>query len=154
MLHIALYEPEIPPNTGNIIRLAANTGAQLHLIKPLGFSLEEKPRRAGPDYREFANLQLHDNFARFMDHTTGQRLFALTTKASCPIARRISRTATSRCSPGNPRTSPVSHRITPPEQRLRLPMVADSRSLNLSNAVAVTLYEAWRQLGYKGAINS
>ena len=156
MLHIALYEPEIPPNTGNIIRLAANTGAQLHLIKPLGFSLEEKKlRRAGLDYREFANLQLHDNFARFMDHTIGQRLFALTTKASCPHS-------TANFQDGDillfgPETRGLPQSVIeslPPEQRLRLPMVADSRSLNLSNAVAVTLYEAWRQLGYKGAINS
>ncbi len=142
MLHIALFEPEIPPNTGNIIRLAANTGAQLHLIQPLGFSLEEKKlRRAGLDYREFANLQLHDNFPHFLDQTIGQRLFALTTKASRPHS-------TANFQDGDillfgPETRGLPKSVIeslPAEQRLRLPMVADSRSLNLSNAVAVTLY--------------
>lgn len=156
MLHIALFEPEIPPNTGNIIRLAANTGARLHLIEPLGFSLEEKKlRRAGLDYREFAELQLHANFDDFLAHIPGQRLFALTTKASHPHSE-------ARFQDGDvllfgPETRglplPIIESL-PPEQRLRLPMVPDSRSLNLSNAVAVTVYEAWRQLGYEGAINS
>lgn len=156
MLHIALFEPEIPPNTGNIIRLAANTGASLHLIEPLGFSLDEKKlRRAGLDYREFANLQLHPSFAHFLEKIHGQRLFALTTKASRPHSEASFQDGDVLLFGPETRGLPLSIIESLPEtQRLRLPMVPDSRSLNLSNAVAVTLYEAWRQLGYAGAMNS
>lgn len=156
MLHIALYEPEIPPNTGNIIRLAANTGARLHLIEPLGFSLDEKKlRRAGLDYREFANLQVHPDFTAFMAHVEGQRLFALTTRASHPHSDATFQDGDVLLFGPETRGLPTSIiNSLPPAQRLRLPMVPDSRSLNLSNAVAVTVYEAWRQLGYAGAINS
>ena len=156
MLHIALYEPEIPPNTGNIIRLAANTGASLHLIEPLGFSLDEKKlRRAGLDYREFANLQLHASFNDFLETIPGQRLFALTTKASHPHSEAKFQDGDVLLFGPETRGLPLSIIESLPEaQRLRLPMVPDSRSLNLSNAVAVTLYEAWRQLGYEGAVNS
>ena len=156
MLHIALFEPEIPPNTGNIIRLAANTGAQLHLIEPLGFSLEEKKlRRAGLDYSEFAALQVHRDFAAFQESIAGQRLFAMTTKGSRPHSEACFQDGDVLLF--GPETRGLPDPILkslPPTQRLRLPMVADSRSLNLSNAVAVTLYEAWRQLGYEGAINN
>ncbi|MCK0153619.1 tRNA (uridine(34)/cytosine(34)/5-carboxymethylaminomethyluridine(34)-2'-O)-methyltransferase TrmL [Alcanivorax sp. S6407] len=156
MLHIALYEPEIPPNTGNIIRLAANTGATLHLIEPLGFSLDEKKlRRAGLDYREFANLHLHSNFETFLQQISGQRLFALTTKASRPHSEASFQDGDVLLFGPETRGLPLNIIDSlPTEQRLRLPMVPDSRSLNLSNAVAVTVYEAWRQLGYGGAVNS
>ena len=156
MLHIALYEPEIPPNTGNIIRLAANTGATLHLIEPLGFSLDEKKlRRAGLDYREFANLHIHRNFETFLQQIPEQRVFALTTKASHPHSKAKFQDGDVLLFGPETRGLPLSIIESLPEaQRLRLPMVPDSRSLNLSNAVAVTLYEAWRQLGYEGAVNS
>lgn len=156
MLHIALFEPEIPPNTGNIIRLAANTGASLHLIEPLGFSLDEKKlRRAGLDYREFANLQLHASFEAFQATVAGQRLFALTTKASRPHSEATFQDGDVLLFGPETRGLPLPIiESLPLEQRLRLPMVADSRSLNLSNAVAITLYEAWRQLGYAGAVDS
>ena len=156
MLHIALYEPEIPPNTGNIIRLAANTGASLHLIEPLGFSLEEKKlRRAGLDYREFANLQLHANYEAFRAATAGQRLFALTTRAQQPHSDAQFQDGDILLFGPETRGLPLSIiESLPDDQRLRLPMVPDSRSLNLSNAVAVTVYEAWRQLGYEGAVKN
>lgn len=156
MLHIALYEPEIPPNTGNIIRLAANTGACLHLIEPLGFSLDEKKlRRAGLDYGEFANLQLHANFESFLEQIPGQRLFALTTRASQAHSAATFEDGDVLLFGPETRGLPLAIiESLPEEQRLRLPMVPDSRSLNLSNAVAVTVYEAWRQLGYEGAIDN
>lgn len=153
MLHIALFEPEIPPNTGNIIRLAANTGAQLHLIEPLGFSLEEKKlRRAGLDYSEFAALKVHRDFAAFQQSVAGQRLFAMTTKGSQPHSEAHFQEGDVLLFGPETRGLPA-HILDslPGTQKLRLPMVADSRSLNLSNAVAVTLYEAWRQLGYAGS---
>tara|TARA_B100000676_G_scaffold296367_2_gene336661 strand:- start:346 stop:813 length:468 start_codon:yes stop_codon:yes gene_type:complete len=153
MLHIALFEPEIPPNTGNIIRLAANTGAHLHLIEPLGFSLEEKKlRRAGLDYRELASFTVHENFSAFQDAMAGRRLFALTTRAKHPHSDATFQDEDVLLFGPETRGLPT-HILDslPPTQKLRLPMVADSRSLNLANAVAVTLYEAWRQLGYAGA---
>lgn len=156
MLHIALFEPEIPPNTGNIIRLAANTGAQLHLIEPLGFSLEEKKlRRAGLDYSEFAALKVHRDFAAFQQSVAGQRLFAMTTKGSRPHSEAHFQEGDVLLFGPETRGLPT-HILDslPGTQKLRLPMVADSRSLNLSNAVAVTFYEAWRQLGYEGAVDS
>ncbi len=153
MLHVALYQPEIPPNTGNIIRLAANTGAGLHLIEPLGFSLDEKRlRRAGLDYSEWARVTVHPDFEAFLAAMSGARLFALTTKGhTTPSDTRFEDGDVLLFGPetrGLP--AEILDRLAP-EQRLRLPMVADSRSLNLSNAVAITLYEAWRQLGYPGA---
>lgn len=155
MLHIALYEPEIPPNTGNIIRLAANTGAHLHLIEPLGFSLDEKKlRRAGLDYKEFAQLDVHPDFDHFLNAVQGQRLFALTTKGSA--APHEAGFQDGDVLLFGPETRGLPDKVLnnlPSNQKLRLPMVADSRSLNLSNAVAITLYEAWRQLGFQGAAN-
>jgi len=156
MLHIALFEPEIPPNTGNIIRLAANTGAHLHLIEPLGFSLDEKRlRRAGLDYDELAHLTVHADFAAFLQAMAGRRLFALTTRASQPHSDAVF--GDEDVLLFGPETRGLPSDILdslPPTQKLRLPMVADSRSLNLANAVAITLYEAWRQLDYIGAGNS
>jgi tRNA (cytidine/uridine-2'-O-)-methyltransferase len=152
MFNIVLFEPEIPPNTGNIIRLCANTGAQLHLVKPLGFSLEDKQlKRAGLDYHEYANLQIHENWEDCKAALAGKRMFAITTKGST--------------SNGNikfekgdvfvfgPETRGLPEEIRnefSAEHRVRLPMLPQSRSLNLSNSAAVLLYEAWRQIGFEG----
>lgn len=153
MLHIALFEPEIPPNTGNIIRLAANSGAALHLIEPLGFQLDEKRlRRAGLDYGEFARVRVHRDYAAFCEVMGKARQFALTTKGGPAPSEVVFREGDVLLF--GPETRGLPDAVlddVPPRRRLRLPMVADSRSLNLSNAVAATLYEAWRQLGYAGA---
>ncbi|AGA35362.1 tRNA (cytosine34-2'-O-)-methyltransferase [Thioalkalivibrio nitratireducens DSM 14787] len=154
MLHIVLFEPEIPPNTGNIIRLAANTGAQLHLIHPLGFALDERRlRRAGLDYREFTAVHEYQSLAACLSAGALTRLFALTTHA-----RRRHDTPAFASGDGflfGPETrglpEPVLARF-PDERRLRIPMRAQSRSLNLSNAVAVVVFEAWRQLGFTGSV--
>lgn len=152
MLDILLYQPEIPPNTGNIIRLCANTGARLHLIAPLGFDLDDKQlRRAGLDYHEYASLQVHDSLGAALTQIAPKRLFALSTRNSV-------RFDTPRFTQGDaflfgPETRGLPDEVlagVPDDQRLRLPMRADSRSLNLSNAVAVVVFEAWRQLGYAG----
>lgn len=149
-LHIALYEPEIPPNTGNIIRLCANTGAQLHLIEPLGFNLDDKQlRRAGLDYHEFADLKTWENYDVFLEAMGGQRIFAFSTRGTSRYSDA--------CFGDNdvllfgPETRGLPQAILdslPADQCLRLPMLPDSRSLNLSNVVAITVYEAWRQLGF------
>jgi len=153
MFHVVLYQPEIPPNTGNIIRLCANTGTQLHLIRPLGFDLDDaRLRRAGLDYHEFATMREHTSLDEFIAEVVPRRLFALTTKAQRhydeigysdgdailfgPETRGLPATVLSRVAG---------------DCRLRIPMVADSRSLNLSNAVAVVVYEAWRQRGFPNA---
>lgn len=154
MFNVVLVHPEIPPNTGNVIRLCANTGCALHLVEPLGFSMEDKQlRRAGLDYHEFAAVQRHANWERFLmaQNPVAERLFAFTTKGSHSLANHHwqagdwlvfgSETA------GLP--SPLLGSI-PEAQRLRLPMRAGQRSLNLSNAVAVAVFEAWRQCGYDG----
>lgn len=154
MLNIVLFEPEIPPNTGNIIRLAANTGCQLHLIEPLGFSLDEKSvTRAGMDYAETQDVRIHANWDAFFTTAKPARIFALSTKG----ARHHS----------DAKFQPDDYLLFGPESRglpaaireslpaghvLRIPMVADSRSMNLSNAVAVMVYEAWRQLGYADSL--
>lgn len=154
MFHIALFEPEIPPNTGNIIRLCANTGATLHLIEPLGFKLEDKQlKRAGLDYHEYANLTIHKNWADFKLAVAGKRMFALTTKGSQNYAK-VNFNAEDVFVFG-PETRGLPEEIRnefAPERRLRLPMLADSRSLNLSNSAAVLLYEAWRQLDFKNGL--
>jgi tRNA (cytidine/uridine-2'-O-)-methyltransferase len=152
MFNIVLVEPEIPPNTGNVIRLAANTGCTLHLVEPLGFSMDDKHmRRAGLDYHEYANVIRHANWQAFLDTEQPPlgRLFALTTRASHSVFDVAFRTgdylvfgsetkglsdAVRQCFPGN--------------QAIKLPMVAGQRSLNLSNAVAVTVFEAWRQIQF------
>jgi len=153
MLHIVLYEPEIPPNTGNIIRLAANTGARLHLVHPLGFALDERRlRRAGLDYREFAEIQEYASLDACLESAPITRLFALTTRATRPHSDPV-------FLPGDgflfgPETRGLPQAVLerlPPEQRLRIPMLPGSRSLNLSNAAAVVVYEAWRQLDYSGS---
>lgn len=153
MFHVVLYEPEIPPNTGNIIRLCANTGSSLHLIHPLGFELDDKRlRRAGLDYHEWAQLREHDSIERFLGRVAPARLFACTTRG-----RRSH--AECRFHPGDAllfgpesRGLPAALLDTlPVENLLRIPMLPHSRSLNLSNAVAVILYEAWRQQGFSGA---
>lgn len=152
MFDIVLYEPEIPPNTGNIIRLCANTGAQLHLVKPLGFSLEDKQlKRAGLDYHEYASLQVHENWAACIAALAGRRMFALTTKGS-------TRHTDLQFKAGDvfvfgPETRGLPQDIRDeflPEHRVRLPMLPDSRSLNLSNSAAILLYEAWRQVDFAG----
>ena len=154
MFHIVLVHPEIPPNTGNVIRLAANTGCTLHLVEPLGFSMDDKHmRRAGLDYHEYAPVLRHANWAAFLNDAQPDpaRLFAMTTKGS--------RTAHDMAFQSGDwfvfgsETSGLPHEIResiPLSQRLRLPMRADQRSLNLSNSVAVIIYEAWRQNGFEG----
>lgn len=152
MFHIVLFEPEIPPNTGNIIRLCANTGAALHLIEPLGFKLEDKQlKRAGLDYHEYATLQVHKNWADCKAALTGKRMFALTTKGSSRYTD-VQFQAEDVFVFG-PETRGLPEEIRNefmPEFRLRLPMLPETRSLNLSNSAAVLLYEAWRQAGFEG----
>ena len=152
MFTIALFEPEIPPNTGNIIRLCANTGADLHLIEPLGFKLEDKQlKRAGLDYHEYANLTMHKNWVDFAAVMTGRRLFAITTKGSQNYANVSFKAGDVFVFGPETRGLPDEIRNTfATECRLRLPMLPDSRSLNLSNSAAVLLYEAWRQVGFTG----
>lgn len=154
MLHIALFEPEIPPNTGNIIRLCANAGAQLHLIEPLGFELDDRRlRRAGLDYHEFSNIKIHRNIEQFMLWLAERRLFACTTKtqqqhnsASYQDDDVFLFGPESRGLPSEILDSiSTSHKI-------RIPMQANSRSINLANATAIILYEAWRQLGYPNSV--
>jgi tRNA (cytidine/uridine-2'-O-)-methyltransferase len=150
MLDIALYQPEIPPNTGNIIRLCANTGSALHLIHPLGFTLQDKHmRRAGLDYKDLTQLVQHDNFSAFLEHIGNRRLLACTTKAT----RCYSEVAFDKedILLFGPETSGLPQKILdslPTEQKLRIPMTPNNRSLNLSNAAAVVVYEAWRQLEF------
>ncbi|NYT84925.1 tRNA (cytidine(34)-2'-O)-methyltransferase [Pollutimonas harenae] len=156
MFHIVLVSPEIPPNTGNIIRLAANTGASLHLVRPLGFELDDKKlKRAGLDYHEWAAMQVHDDLETALDAIGGEpsRRYALTTKGSRLMAEFSFK-------PGDvfvfgretAGLSPSQLAFFPEAQRLRLPMMPQQRSLNLSNAVAVTVFEAWRQAGYDGGV--
>jgi tRNA (cytidine/uridine-2'-O-)-methyltransferase len=154
MLHIVLFEPEIPPNTGNIIRLAANTGCQLHLIEPLGFKLDEKSvNRAGLDYIETQNLRLHKSWESFLADEHPARIFALSTKGTRCHSDAQFQSGDYLLFGPETRGLPASIRESlPHEQVLRIPMVANSRSMNLSNAVAVMVYEAWRQLGYAGAL--
>ena len=152
MLHIVLYEPEIPPNTGNVIRLAANTGAQLHLVKPLGFTLEDSQlKRAGLDYHEYASLQVHENWAACAQALAGRRLFALSTRNSGVYSDKQFRDEDVFVFGPETRGLPADLLATfAEEQRLRIPMRPNNRSLNLSNAVAVVVLEAWRQLGFAG----
>ncbi|MGC2048866.1 MAG: tRNA (uridine(34)/cytosine(34)/5-carboxymethylaminomethyluridine(34)-2'-O)-methyltransferase TrmL [Gallionella sp.] len=155
MFHIILYQPEIPPNTGNIIRLCANTGSQLHLIEPLGFTLEDKQLvRAGLDYHEFATLQVHNTLQDCLAAFDPARVFALTTKGSQAFHQVQYRTGDAFLFGPESRGLPVEVLIKFDAcQRLRLPMLPDNRSLNLSNTVAVVVYEAWRQCGFEGAMN-
>jgi tRNA (cytidine/uridine-2'-O-)-methyltransferase len=158
MLHVILHQPRIPPNTGNAIRLCANTGARLHLVGPLGFSLEDAQlRRAGLDYHEYASVQVHDSLEAALQAIAAQegaapRLFALSTRGrtrhDAPAFRDGDAFLFGSETCGLP--DAVLDGL-PPARRLRLPMRPDNRSLNLSNAVAVVVYEAWRQLGFAGA---
>ena len=154
MLHIVLYEPEIPANTGNIIRLCANTGAKLHLIKPLGFDLDDKKlRRAGLDYHEWVAVSVHESLAAFFTEVHPPRTFALTTKG-----RRIVQNVPFQVGDAllfGPETRGLPATVLTElgaDQCLYLPMTETSRSLNLSNTVAVVLYEAWRQMDFVGAL--
>ncbi len=154
MFHIVLYEPEIPANTGNIIRLCANAGAQLHLIKPLGFELDDKKlRRAGLDYHEWVSVQEHSSLGAFVDSVSPKRMFALTTKGK-RIVSEVGFQAGDVFLFG-PETRGLPADVLAdigPANCLYLPMQAESRSLNLSNTVSIVLYEAWRQLGFAGAL--
>ncbi len=153
MLHIVLFEPEIPPNTGNIIRLCANSGFPLHLIEPLGFTLEEKQlRRAGLDYKDMANVQVHNSLEAFIETIKPKRLFAITTKGKQWHTAPTYQAGDALIMGPETRGLPAQFIDSLPEdQRILIPMQPDSRSLNLSNATAVVLYEAWRQLGFDGA---
>ncbi|KXJ31299.1 MULTISPECIES: tRNA (cytidine(34)-2'-O)-methyltransferase [Pseudomonas] len=150
MFDIILYQPEIPPNTGNVIRLCAITGCRLHLIEPLGFALDDKKlRRAGLDYHEWSSVRTHASLAACIADLQPPRLLAFTTKASRPFTEIA-------YAPGDallfgPESRGLPAEVLeslPPEQRLRLPMLPNRRSLNLSNTVAVAVYEGWRQLGF------
>jgi tRNA (cytidine/uridine-2'-O-)-methyltransferase len=149
-LNVVLFQPEIPPNTGNVIRLCANTGARLHLIRPLGFHLDARAvRRAGLDYRELADVREHSSFLECLASLGQPRWFAFTTRAS----RRYDEPtyADGDALVFGPETRGLPDDVMtacPPERRLRIPMRSDARSMNLSNAVAVAVYEAWRQLGF------
>ncbi|WP_438455719.1 tRNA (cytidine(34)-2'-O)-methyltransferase [Vreelandella venusta] len=156
MFEVALFEPRMAPNTGNIMRLVANNGCRLHLIEPLGFDLEEKKlRRAGLDYRDLNNVTRHADFTAFQAAMQGRTLWAITTKGS-----RAHSDAT--FAPGDvllfgsetAGLSPQVHAALPEEHKLRIPMQPNNRSLNLSNAVAIVSYEAWRQQGYAGSLGS
>ena len=152
MLHVVLFEPEIPANTGNIIRLCANTGAQLHLIEPLGFSLDDKRlRRAGLDYHEWAEVRTHASFEAFTGDAEFSRLFAVSVKGRRNYHEVTYREGDALVLGPETRGLP-EHVLQHPLVRviLRVPMRHNSRSLNLSNAAAVVLYEAWRQLGFRG----
>jgi len=152
MFDVILHQPEIPPNTGNVIRLCANTGARLHLVRPLGFDLDDRQlKRAGLDYHEYATLRVHESLDAAMSAIAPRRLFALSTRGTMRYDQP-------RYAPGDAflfgsETQGLPGAVleaVPAQQRLRLPMRPDNRSLNLSNAVAVLVYEAWRQAGFAG----
>ena len=153
MFHIALFEPKIAPNTGNIIRLAANNGCSLHLIEPLGFDFEEKKlRRAGLDYHDLSNVTRHPDYQHFLKAMAGKRILACTTKGSRPHSD-ITYQADDVLLFGSETHGLPDEVLGSIDStlRLRIPMIKSSRSMNLSNAVAVISFEAWRQLGYAGA---
>jgi tRNA (cytidine/uridine-2'-O-)-methyltransferase len=152
MLSLILYEPEIPPNTGNIIRLCANTGVQLHLIEPLGFELDEpRLKRAGLDYDEYATVSTHKSLTACLEVLGEPRVFAMSTRGR--VSYDTPEYKADDAFLFGPETRGLPQDVLdslPPEQRLRLPMRENSRSLNLSNSAAVVVYEAWRQLGFAG----
>jgi tRNA (cytidine/uridine-2'-O-)-methyltransferase len=152
MFCVVLYQPEIPPNTGNVIRLCANTGANLHLIRPLGFELDDRRlRRAGLDYHEYARVQVHDSVQAFVAAANPARLLACSTRGQTAYGDVRYQAGDALLFGPETRGLPAALlNELPPEQRLRIPMLPGNRSLNLSNAVAIILYEAWRQHGYAG----
>jgi tRNA (cytidine/uridine-2'-O-)-methyltransferase len=154
MFHIVLYEPEIPANTGNVIRLCANTGASLHLIKPLGFELDDKKlRRAGLDYHEWVAVRVHDSLAAFLTEIKPPHVFALTTKGKRRVTDVQFQANDALLFGPETRGLPATVLADTGENYcLYLPMKAESRSLNLSNTVSIVLYEAWRQLDFVGAL--
>ena len=154
MFHLILHEPEIPPNTGNLIRLCANTGTQLHLIQPLGFTLEDKNlRRAGLDYHEWATVKIHADFAAFLDTIQPQRIFAYSTHGKHLYTKVQYQPGDALLFGSETKGLPASLRESlNPEQVLRVPMLNNQRSLNLSNAAAVVIFEAWRQHDFEGGI--
>lgn len=156
MFHVVLFEPEIPPNTGNIIRLCANTGAYLHLIGPLGFDLDDKRlRRAGLDYHEWARVKVHPSLAHFSDQVQIRQWWACSTRGQQPYNKANFHPDDALLFGPETRGLPQQLLDTlPPKQVLRIPMLSSSRSLNLSNAVAVILYEAWRQQGFSGSVDA
>ncbi len=154
MLDVVLFQPQIPPNTGNIIRLCANSGFRLHLIEPLGFDLEDKKlRRAGLDYHEFAAIQRHKNFSAFMDKEQPKRVLAITTKTD-NFYGDVNFEAGDYLLFGSETAGlPEEVRVQIPDKdKIRIPMLKESRSMNLSNAAAVIVYDAWRQLGFPNAV--
>ena len=152
MLEIVLYEPEIPPNTGNVIRLCANAGCRLHLVRPLGFTLRDRQlTRAGLDYSELASVVQHESWPACRAALAGRRLFAVTTRGT--LRHDEARYTEGDVLVFGPETRGLPASALeefPPERRIRVPMREGSRSLNLSNAVAVVVYEAWRQMGFRG----
>jgi len=154
MLDVVLFQPQIPPNTGNIIRLCANTGFRLHLIEPLGFDLEDKKlRRAGLDYHEFAALKRHANYQSFIASEQPMRVLAVTTKSTGYYGDVNFQTGDYLLFGSETGGLPEDVRQQIPDQdKIRIPMLKDSRSMNLSNATAVIVYEAWRQLGFANSI--
>ena len=154
MIHVVLYQPEIPPNTGNIIRLCANTGAALHLVGPLGFELDEpRLRRAGLDYREFARVSVHDSLADCLRSLAGCRVYAFSSRATtCYAAADYESDCVLLFGPETRGLPADILESVPVERRLTLPMLPGNRSLNLSNAVAVAVYEAWRRRDFEGAV--
>jgi tRNA (cytidine/uridine-2'-O-)-methyltransferase len=153
MFHIILFEPEIPPNTGNVMRLCANTGCSLHLVHPLGFEIDDKRmRRAGLDYLDWQNVQQHANYIELLSTCNFNRIFACSTKGQTSYAQPNYRAGDAFIF--GPETRGLPDRVLKTfakEQILRIPMIPDSRSLNLSNTVAIFIYEAWRQLDFSGA---
>ena len=153
MLEVVLYRPEIPPNAGNVIRLAANTGARLHLVQPLGFSLDDRQlKRAGLDYHAMANVTVHSDWRACAATFSGRRMFACSTRGRANLFEQ--RFAADDVIVFGAETRGLPEAVLegfPAQRRLRLPMRPGNRSLNLSNAVAVTVYEVWRQLGFPGA---
>ncbi len=152
MLNLALFQPQIAPNTGNIMRLVANNGFQLHLIKPYGFNIEEKRlRRAGLDYSDLDKLCEHENFEQFYQSINPQRLFAITTKGTCNYSDIAFQAGDTLLFGSETAGLPAEvHAQLADGHRLRIPMQPNNRSLNLSNAAAIVSYEAWRQLGFQG----
>ena len=152
MFNIVLYEPEIPPNTGNIIRLCANSGAKLHLIEPLGFEPDDKKlKRAGLDYHEWTSIQRYLNYDHFIETIKPKRLFACSTHGQQYYTQTIYQPGDTLLFGPETRGLPKTLLTTfPPEHVIRIPMLPNSRSLNLSNAVAIILYEAWRQTEFQG----